>query len=40
MIEFSDLLKRPLDAWKYLLLAIEKGEVALTHVDADASTRC
>ena len=31
MIEYSDLLKRPLDAWKYLLLAIETGEVSL-HV--------
>ncbi len=30
IIEYSDLLKRPLDAWKYLLLAIEEGEVALT----------
>jgi predicted Ser/Thr protein kinase len=30
MIEYSDLLKRPLDAWKYLLLAIETGEVSLT----------
>jgi serine protein kinase len=30
IVEFSDLLKRPLDAWKYLLLAIEAGEVALT----------
>jgi serine protein kinase len=29
VIEYSDLLKRPLDAWKYLLLAIESGEVAL-----------
>lgn len=29
MIEYSDLLKRPLDAWKYLLMAIESGEVAL-----------
>jgi serine protein kinase len=29
LIEFSDLLKRPLDAWKYLLLAIETGEVSL-----------
>ncbi|MBK8169090.1 MAG: serine protein kinase PrkA [Sandaracinaceae bacterium] len=29
VIEYSDLLKRPLDAWKYLLLAIETGEVAL-----------
>jgi hypothetical protein len=30
LIEYSDLLKRPLDAWKYLLLAIETGEVSLT----------
>ncbi|MDH5493188.1 MAG: serine protein kinase PrkA, partial [Myxococcales bacterium] len=30
LIEYSDLLKRPLDAWKYLLLAIENGEVALS----------
>ena len=30
IVEYSDLLKRPLDAWKYLLLAIEDGEVALT----------
>lgn len=29
LVEYSDLLKRPLDAWKYLLLAIESGEVAL-----------
>lgn len=29
VIEYSDLLKRPLDAWKYLLLAIENGEVPL-----------
>lgn len=29
LIEYSDLLKRPLDAWKYLLIAIETGEVAL-----------
>ncbi|MEZ4253195.1 MAG: serine protein kinase PrkA [Polyangiales bacterium] len=29
LIEYSDLLKRPLDTWKYLLLAIETGEVAL-----------
>ena len=29
LIEYSDLLKRPLDAWKYLLLAIESGEVPL-----------
>ncbi len=30
VVEYSDLLKRPLDAWKYLLLAIENGEVSLT----------
>jgi predicted Ser/Thr protein kinase len=30
VLEYSDLLKRPLDAWKYLLLAIETGEVALS----------
>lgn len=30
VLEYSDLLKRPLDAWKYLLLMIESGEVALT----------
>jgi serine protein kinase len=29
VIEFSDLLKRPLDSWKYLLLALESGEIAL-----------
>ncbi|HEX2678040.1 MAG TPA: serine protein kinase PrkA, partial [Polyangiales bacterium] len=29
VIEFSDLLKRPLESWKYLLLAIESGEIAL-----------
>lgn len=31
LLEYSDLLKRPLDAWRYLLLAIETGEVSLTH---------
>lgn len=31
LIEYSDLLKRPIDAWKYLLLAIESGEVALNY---------
>jgi serine protein kinase len=31
LIEFSDLLKRPLDAFKYLLLTIESGEVQLAH---------
>ncbi len=29
LLEFSDLLKRPLDAYKYLQLSIETGEVAL-----------
>jgi predicted Ser/Thr protein kinase len=29
MIEFSDLLKRPLESWKYLLIAIETGEISL-----------
>src|SRR5580692_4683583 len=29
LLEFSDLLKRPLDAFKYLQLSIETGEVAL-----------
>jgi predicted Ser/Thr protein kinase len=30
IIEFSDLLKRPLDAWRYLLLAVEEGEITLS----------
>lgn len=30
VLEFSDILKRPLDAFKYLQLSIETGEVALT----------
>ncbi len=29
VLEFSDLLKRPLDHWRYLLLAVEEGEIAL-----------
>jgi len=29
VIEFSDLLKRPLESWKYLLLTLESGEIAL-----------
>lgn len=29
ILEFSDLLKRPLDAWRYLLLAVEEGEITL-----------
>jgi serine protein kinase len=31
ILEYSDLLKRPIDAWRYLLLAIETGEVSLTY---------
>ncbi len=31
VLEFSDLLKRPLDAYKYLQLSVETGEVALTQ---------
>ncbi|HVJ93352.1 MAG TPA: serine protein kinase PrkA, partial [Labilithrix sp.] len=31
ILEFSDLLKRPLDAFKYLQLSVETGEVALTQ---------
>ncbi len=31
LLEYSDLLKRPIDAWRYLLLAIETGEVSLAH---------
>lgn len=31
MLEFSDLLKRPLDAYKYLQLSVETGEVALQN---------
>lgn len=30
VLEYSDLLKRPLDAWKYLLLATETGAVSLS----------
>ncbi len=30
LLEFSDLLKRPLDAFKYLQLSVETGEVALS----------
>ncbi len=30
LLEYSDLLKRPLEAWKYLLIMIETGEIALT----------
>ncbi len=31
LLEFSDLLKRPLDAYKYLQLSVETGEVALSQ---------
>ncbi|PKN39540.1 MAG: protein kinase, partial [Deltaproteobacteria bacterium HGW-Deltaproteobacteria-20] len=31
LLEFSDLLKRPLDAYKYLQLSVEAGEVALSR---------
>jgi predicted Ser/Thr protein kinase len=31
LIVFDDLLKRPLDAFKYLLTTIENGEVTLSH---------
>jgi predicted Ser/Thr protein kinase len=31
VLEFSDLLKRPLDAYKYLQLTVESGEVALSR---------
>jgi predicted Ser/Thr protein kinase len=31
LLEFSDLLKRPLDTFKYLQLSIETGEVALVQ---------
>ncbi|MFI5300207.1 MAG: serine protein kinase PrkA [Polyangiales bacterium] len=31
LLEYSDLLKRPIDAYKYLQLSIETGEIALQH---------
>lgn len=31
LLEFSDLLKRPLDAFKYLQVSVETGEVSLTQ---------
>jgi predicted Ser/Thr protein kinase len=31
LVVFDDLLKRPLDAFKYLLTTIENGEVTLSH---------
>lgn len=38
LLEFSDLLKRPLDAFKYLQLTIETGEVALTQQNVQLNT--
>lgn len=32
ILEFNDLLKRPLDAWKYLLVATEQAAASLDHV--------
>ncbi|MBK9037158.1 MAG: serine protein kinase PrkA [Myxococcales bacterium] len=31
LLEFDDLLKRPLEAWKYLLTAVERGAVSLAN---------
>ena len=31
ILEYSDLLKRPLESYKYLQLSVETGEVALQH---------
>ncbi|KAB2899063.1 MAG: serine protein kinase PrkA [Kofleriaceae bacterium] len=33
MIEFDDLLKRPLEAYKYLLVTVERGAVALSSAN-------
>jgi serine protein kinase len=32
LIEYSDLLKRPIDAWKYLLVACEQAQVSAGHL--------
>lgn len=32
MIEYNDLLKRPIEAWKYLLVATESGQASLDTV--------
>jgi predicted Ser/Thr protein kinase len=32
VVEFNDLLKRPIDAWKYLLVATEQATASLDHV--------
>ncbi len=31
LLEFDDLLKRPLEAWKYLITAVERGAVSLAN---------
>ena len=33
LLEFNDLLKRPVDAWKYLLVASEQGQASLDPVN-------
>ena len=38
VLEYSDLLKRPLDTWKYLLMAIETGEVSLNMSNMPLNT--
>jgi predicted Ser/Thr protein kinase len=38
LLEFSDLLKRPLDAFKYLQLSIETGEIALSQQNVQLNT--
>ncbi len=32
LIEYSDLLKRPIDSWKYLLVETEQGQASLDAV--------
>lgn len=32
LIEYSDLLKRPIDAWKYLLVACEQAQIGAGHL--------
>lgn len=38
MIEFSDLLKRPIDAFRYLQLTLETGEIALPQQTVQCNT--
>ncbi|MET0592681.1 MAG: serine protein kinase PrkA [Polyangiaceae bacterium] len=38
LLEFSDLLKRPLDAFKYLQISIETGEAALGQQNVQLNT--